>query len=39
MGPTGSRQRLIPYQLQDAPVGLGRQIELVFCFLYFTQVG
>ena len=30
-------QRLITGQLQDAPVGLGRQSELVFCFLYVAQ--
>ena len=33
----GNRQRLITCQLQDAPVGLGRQRQLVFCFLYLTQ--
>ena len=30
-------QRLITCQLQDAPVGLGRQVELVVCFLYVAQ--
>jgi hypothetical protein len=35
----GNRQRRITCQLQDAPVGLGRQMELVFCFLYVTQAG
>lgn len=33
----GNRQRLITKQLQGAPVGLGRQIELVVCFLYGAQ--
>ena len=33
----GNRQRRITCQLQDAPVGLGRQIELVVCFLYVAQ--
>jgi hypothetical protein len=33
----GIRQRLITSQLDTAPVGLGRQIELVFCFLYAAQ--
>ena len=30
-------KRLITRQLQDAPVGLGRLIELVICFLYVAQ--
>ena len=35
----GIRRRLITNQLQDTPVGLGRQIELVFQFLYLAQAG
>ncbi len=35
----GSRPRRITCQLQDAPVALGRQRELVFCFLYLAQTG
>src|SRR3989440_8779241 len=30
-------KRLIPCNLQDALVGLGRRIELVVCFLYVAQ--
>ena len=35
----GSRPRRITCQVQDAPVALGRQRELVFCFLYLAQTG
>ena len=33
----GNRLRRITCQLQDAPVGLGRQRQLVVCFLYLAQ--
>ena len=34
---TGIRQRIITIQLQNTLVGLGRQVELVFCFLHSTK--